>query len=682
MPASLFVSAESHFPSDWSKQMSYSTDFFQNQELARKKSFLLVTYFSLALLLIIVATYAFMVVGLPAAGVDVQFQNGFYNPLLFFSVVGTVIAIIGGATLFQLMKYRRGGGTLVAELLGGELVISSTKDHQKKKLLNIVQEMSIASGVPVPAVYVMQESGINAFAAGYGIDDTVIAVTQGCLDTLNRDELQGVVAHEFSHILNGDMNLNLRLTGVLYGLHVLSVIGYLLLRLLGSSGGSKKSSSDKKKGGGEGLLIVILLAGFAFMVLGFLGEVIGKLIQLAFSRQREFLADASAVQFTRNPHGVAGALKKIGGFSSSSHIHSGNAKSISHMFFADGLKKGFSNLMSTHPDLVTRIQRIDPSFKGDFPEVKVQRSAASADAHQQMFAAASVFEKREQKGEQPVFPVDKKATLKSVGTFEPEHVAYAAALLESIPSEIMDATRDTYSARMVVFILLISKDESVAQKQFETLTSHLSSNEFSQTKKLHSLRDRIRPQHRLALVELALPSLGQMSSSQYLDFLKIVHILVQADNRIDAFEFVVRQFLKRQYDRVSGMKEARGARAASQLRREVSLLLSTIARQGAPENDTLAQEAFRKGISRFASASGVSPLSTSMESLDNDTYLALDKAVDVLSRANAKCRKAVIEACSQCVMHDEKVTLEEFELIRAVGEMMGIPIPPHIAAAS
>lgn len=663
--------------------MSYSTDFFQNQDLAKQRSLLLVVYFILALLLIIAAIYAVMIFALPFAGLQLDLKYEFFDPRVFLAVSGVVSAIIGGASLFQISKYRKGGGTLVAQLLGGRLVVSSTKDLQERRLLNVVEEMAIASGVPVPSVFVLEEDGINAFAAGYGIDDTVVAVTKGCLNTLDRDELQGVIAHEFSHILNGDMKLNLRLTGILHGLHVLAVIGYTLLRALGSSKSSRRrsssSSNDKKGGNGGGILFVIFLASLAFLVFGFLGRIIGMLIQRAFSRQREFLADASAVQFTRNPEGVAGALKKIGGFTDRSYIRSEKAQEVSHMFFADGFRSKFSSLMSTHPDLVTRIQRIDPAFRGQFPRVTVNCRASQSDAEQKMFAAAASTRNAGTGGE-PVFSVKREAAIKSVGTLKPEHVAYAAGLFASMPSELVEATRDTYSARSVIHVLLISDDQNVARNQIDKLASLLSSHEFSETKKLLSFKSRITSKHRLAFVELALPSLGQMSPMQYLDFLKVVRALMEADNKIDAFEFVVRQFIKRQYDRVCGKGVPGSSRTASQMRSEVSLLLSTLARQGASGDEALAQEAFRKGIARFASAAGLSPATTFISPEKPENFLALDKAVDVISRGNVRCRRSVMEACIQCVMHDEKVTVEEFELIRAVGEMMGIPVPPHVVA--
>ncbi|MFW6244960.1 MAG: M48 family metallopeptidase [Fibrobacterota bacterium] len=664
--------------------MSYSTDFFQNQDVAKQKSLLLVVYFILALLLIIAAIYTVMVFALPFAGLELELRYGFFDPRVFLAVSGVVSAIIGGASLFQIFKYRKGGGTLVAQMLGGRLVVPSTNDLQERRLLNVVEEMAIASGVPVPSVFILEENGINAFAAGYGIDDTVVAVTKGCLDTLDRDELQGVIAHEFSHILNGDMKLNLRLTGILYGLYVLAVIGYTLLRLFGSSRSSGRrsssSSSDKKGGNGGGILLAIFLASLAFMFFGFLGRFIGMLIQRAFSRQREFLADASAVQFTRNPDGVAGALKKIGGFTHCSSIRSEHAREVSHMFFADGFRSKFSGLMSTHPDLVTRIQRIDPAFRGHFPRVTVKSGTSHSGAEEKMFAAAASVQDAG-KAEEPVFSLDREAALKSVGTLKPEHVAYAAGLFASMPSEVVEATRDTYSARFVVFVVLISDEQTVAEKQVDRLASLLSSHEFVETKRLLSFRNRILPKHRLAIVELALSSLGQMSPMQYLDFLKVVRALMEADKKIDAFEFVVRQFIKRQYDRVCGKGIPGSRRTASQMRSEVSLLLSTLARQGASGDEALAQKAFHRGIARFASAAGLSPATTSIPPEESGNFLALDKAVDVISRGNVSCRKSVMEACIQCVMYDEKVTLEEFELIRAVGEMMGVPVPPHIVAS-
>ena len=284
-------------------------DFFASQDDARKKTGLLLFYFGLAVLSIIIAVYIAFAFFFAYQGSRAS-QFSFYSiwdPELFVTVAGVTILIVICGSLYKI-SILKSGGAGVAEMLGGKLIPASTQDFLEKRLLNIVEEMAIASGVPVPPVYLLEnEQGINAFAAGFTPDDAVIGVTRGSLETLNREELQGVIAHEFSHILNGDMWLDLKLVGFLHGILLIALIGRSILR------GSSRSRNSKNSGG-------FVLFGLVLLVLGYLGVLFGKLIKSGVSRQREYLADASAVQFTRNPHGLAGALKKIGGLAAGSFV--------------------------------------------------------------------------------------------------------------------------------------------------------------------------------------------------------------------------------------------------------------------------------------------------------------------------------------------------------------------------
>ena len=298
-------------------------DFFARQDQSRKQSLYLTFLFVLAVLFVAVAVYVAVQLAFHLSmGKPDTYRNGltWFDFEMFMLVTFVTLAIITLGSLFKMFQLRK-GGSYVAENLGGRRVMHLSADKDEKRLLNVVEEMAIASGVPVPQVYIMQEeTGINAFAAGYTPGDAAIAVTRGCLSTLNREQLQGVIAHEFSHILNGDMRLNIRLIGFLYGIMVIAIVGRGLLR------GSGRSRN--KKGGGQTILLAL-----ALMVIGYVGQIFGRMIQSAVSRQREFLADASAVQFTRNPGGIAGALKIIGGFNNGSSIVSPNAHEASHLFF-------------------------------------------------------------------------------------------------------------------------------------------------------------------------------------------------------------------------------------------------------------------------------------------------------------------------------------------------------------
>jgi Zn-dependent protease with chaperone function len=283
-------------------------NFFEHQEAARRNSRRLVVLFALAVIAIVIAVNvaATVLFQMFAAPVGLRWQSGSLPNGFYFTNTVVVLGLIFGGTLLE-MNRLKAGGVAVAQMVGAREVDTSTRDLLDRRLVNIVEEMAIASGVPMPRVFVMDaETSINAFAAGHSIDDAIVAVTRGTLTRLSRDELQGVIAHEFSHILNGDMRLNLRLIGVLYGLLIVALAGRFLLEL----GGRSRGGGDRSSGSA---IAVLVAAGLALWVLGYIGVFFGRLIKAGVSRQREFLADASAVQFTRNPDGIGGALRKIAG---------------------------------------------------------------------------------------------------------------------------------------------------------------------------------------------------------------------------------------------------------------------------------------------------------------------------------------------------------------------------------
>ncbi|MCX7701923.1 MAG: M48 family metallopeptidase, partial [Gemmataceae bacterium] len=341
-------------------------NFFEHQQLARQRTKYLVFLYGIAVAGTVLLTYfvVWAIFYLPtldperlktASGLSVSGipLSELFEPQLFLLVTGTTVLLIGGMTALKLSELSS-GGKAVAEMLGGRLVTTPTSDFHEKRLLNVVEEMAIASGIPVPPVYVLDgEGGINAFAAGYAPDQAVIGVSRGALEYLNRDELQGVIAHEFSHILNGDMRLNIRLIAIIFGIMGLAAFGSILLR----------TRSRNDKGAGQ-----IILLGLGLYLLGIVGAFVGNIIKAMVSRQREFLADASAVQFTRNPDGIGGALKKIGGLKDGAAIRNEHAPEAAHMFFADALSR-LTDLFATHPPLPERIRRIDPKWDGTFPKV-------------------------------------------------------------------------------------------------------------------------------------------------------------------------------------------------------------------------------------------------------------------------------------------------------------------------
>src|SRR5208283_3801286 len=338
-------------------------DFFTQQDKTRRKTKLLVFYFAIAVAALIVAVYFASLVIFTGAQAHYhrygeQPQFALWNPQLFLGVAIGVLAVILIGSGYKTMALAQ-GGSVVSEMMGGRLVKPNTNDPDERRLLNVVEEMAIASGVPVPQVYVMdEEDGINAFAAGHKPGDATVTVTRGCMKLLSRDELQGVIGHEFSHILNGDMRLNLRLMGIIFGILCLAIIGRVLLQTTRGGGRSRGQNP-------------LPLLGLLLLVIGYIGVFFGRLIQAAVSRQREFLADASSVQFTRNPEGITGALKKIGGLGETgSRLSHAHAEELSHMFFGNGVSEPFIGLLETHPPLVERIRVFDANFDGKFPYIR------------------------------------------------------------------------------------------------------------------------------------------------------------------------------------------------------------------------------------------------------------------------------------------------------------------------
>mgnify|MGYP001017651503 FL=1 len=323
-----------------------ATSFFEHQEKARRNSRLLVFLFALAVLGIAAAIYLAVMgaLGMSECRENPACRFTWWDPVFFLYVFGGTLGFVGLASGYRILSLKSGGGS-VAEMMGGRQVDPGTRDPLERRLVNVVEEMAIASGVPVPAIYVMDgEPGINAFAAGFSPNDAAVAVTRGTLETLDRDKLQGVIAHEFSHILNGDMRMNIRLIGVLFGILAIAVIGRIILSFAGRTRGSKKDNGAA----------AVALAGLVLMIVGYIGLFVGRIIQAAVSRQREFLADASAVQFTRNPLGISGALKTIAGWEAGSRLAAPKTVEVGHLLFGEGQPSWLGGLLATHPPLEER----------------------------------------------------------------------------------------------------------------------------------------------------------------------------------------------------------------------------------------------------------------------------------------------------------------------------------------
>lgn len=653
-------------------------DFFQAQDNAIRKTKRLVLYFALAVVLIVVAVYGAVTLGVVLLAGSSPVAGLLWDPVRFVLVAAGVAFLVGMGSLYKTLMLR-GGGSAVAESLGGERIDRSTRDHRRKQLLNVVEEMAIASGVPVPEVYILShEPSINAFAAGWGTDDAVIAVSAGALEQLSRDELQGVVAHEYSHILYGDCRLNIRLMGLLFGILMLTLFGRLIRAILrgggrrggrvilvGRSGGGRRSGGGK--GGGGAVLLVVILVIILITIIGYIGTFFGRLIQAAISRQREYLADAAAVQFTRNPAGIAGALKKIGGSSGQAVLEHPNAGEAAHMFFADGLKQGLSGALATHPPLDERIRLVDPGWDGRFTEATATRE--SPVEAQKRTPAAPPAGRRDPRGF-----IEGMAVIGAIGTMSQENLASARRLTAAIPEELDALMRDGEGARLAVIALVMADNVLDDEAQWRLLQEAVPAGQLGRIRDTYQLLGTLPREARLAALELASSTLVQSPEAGQADFLSLLNHLIQVDERLSLYEFCLRRILR---ERLTRRSRAGGAEAPvqyMQLRPEVAEavghLLSVVAREasgGAPPAALVGKAV----LSQYLLNGKVA-----YREVAEGALARLDRSLDVLRTSAFAIRAQCLRAAVHCLQADGRLSPEEAEILRMLSLSLDCPLPP------
>ncbi|MBR57663.1 MAG: hypothetical protein CMH54_06345 [Myxococcales bacterium] len=654
-------------------------NFFEQQDQARRNTSRLVFFFILAVVGIMAALYFLFVAIFHAGAEGAKVDPSWWDPDVFLGVLIGTVAVVGIASLTKIAQLSSGGAA-VAEMMGGRRIDPGTTDHKERVLLNVVEEMSIASGVPVPVVYVIEEDGINAFAAGYSQDDAAVAVTRGCLNLLDRDELQGVIAHEFSHVFNGDMRLNIRLIGVLAGILVIGLTGGWLMRMAFYS---SHSYSRKKENNG----LALLALGLALMVIGYIGVFFGNLIKAAVSRQREFLADASAVQYTRQRDGIANALRKIGGSVYGSQVQSRAASECSHMFFANALKaSSFTGLLATHPPLEERIRRVDPGWDGTYPDVSdVDASASAAPDGAAGFTGGAGYGPKD--GYTPAaaaglstdttIEVDADAVVSQVGAPTDEHIDYGRQVLASVPADLNEAAHVPMTAVAVVYgLLLDTEDESVRTSQLQALQSQANPAVFNALRKIQSTILGLNPRARLPLLEVCIPALRQLADQQAKRLFENVELLIRADQKISMHEYSLHKILKRRMEAKLGKASKSDVRFKSHkaLIREYNVLLSALAYVG-HDDPREADAAFLAGATPLMNQVG-----NVLERLPKDecTFAAIDQAIDKLALASPKLKQLIIDAAAHTTLADGVVTIEEAELLRAIADTLNCPIPPFL----
>jgi Zn-dependent protease with chaperone function len=632
-------------------------NFFERQDAHRRQTRRLLVLFVLAVVAIVAAVDVVALVAFGGFAEDVDTTS---------AVVAATLATLGvvtAATLYRVASLR-GGGATVARQMGATPVPESTTDFHLRRLRNVVEEIAIASGVPVPQVFVLEEEdAINAFAAGYAPSDAAITVTRGALERLNRDELQGMIAHEYSHVLNGDMRLNIRLIGLLFGIMVLALIGRKILehgRFRGKDGAP------------------VLLVALGLLVIGYVGLFFGRWIKAGVSRQREFLADASAVQFTRQTSGLAGTLKKIAGLPAGSKLAASDAEEVSHLMFADGV--GYASMMATHPPLLERIRALEPHFKAQELTAMSARwqaappSGVDEDVAMGLGGGSSARLPRPQ----AQIELSPPAVVAQVGAPQADDFRRAGSLADGIPEELQAAARDHEQVMPLLFGLAIGGDASARRKQEFELKARMGAIVAIAAMGYAEQGAALHPMLRLPLAALAFPVLRKRPRPELGRFMDAMYALIHVDGRLDLFEYCLGRLLRVQViealDPARAWKPGSRRLAEPEVQEQVASLLAVLAHAGHADVAG-AQRAYLAGLARVYPRANVG-------------YLPPTKPTDALERAwpaldglEPRGKELLLEGLVAAISSDTLVSVHEAELLRVVCASLHCPLPPMLEAA-
>ncbi|MDH3914656.1 MAG: M48 family metallopeptidase [Chromatiales bacterium] len=631
-------------------------DFFDHQERSLRRSRWLVLLFALAVVVtaagvtVVISALAFFLGARPDVPIGLQSVRAVFDPDLVTVCAVATIAFIGAAVLLRLIRLRA-GGSVVAENLGGARVDPGDSDPGRRRLMNVVEEMAIASGLPVPLVYVMErEPAINAFAAGSTPSDAAIAVTRGCLENLDRDQLQGVIAHEFSHILHGDMRMNLRLIGYLFGIMSVNMLGRAMMRTAGRR-------RFGRSGGRSGLVLV--LGGSALYVLGLAGVLAGRLIQAAVCRQREYLADASAVQFSRQTDGLAGALRLINGRASMSHMRAGRAEEVGHMLFVAG-RRAFASLFATHPPIEARLRALEPhgagGLGGESDPIPVSASPADtvgSAAGISSFAAAEVTN--------------------AVGNPGEPQVHFAQGLEAIVPPLLWEAAHSMDGGLPVLLALLLDANPQVSAHQLALVEVRFGVPVRTATERSREDLSGLSRTLKLALADVAFQSVRGMKKVRRDYVLETAERMVQVDGRVDAFEKAMMAALASRVRDLESRRRSRPARGA--VDSAAQSLLAAMALAGHPDRDS-APAAYRAGLDASR------PFSEHLEPELPDDAQDFDKIREVLAVLDGlppHDKRRLVAGLSAAAASDSRIVGREADILRAVCSALHCPIPPPVS---
>jgi Zn-dependent protease with chaperone function len=645
-------------------------NFFEAQDRARRHTSLLVLLFALAVIALVALSNLIVVEFIyfthtQDLTLSPDLLTQVYDPDISLLVSAAIIGFIALGSLVKLAMLSLGGAA-IAQSLGGTIIPRSTNDPLQKRVLNVVEEMAIASGTPVPQVYILREPGINAFAAGWKTTNAVIGITQGALERLTRDELQGVIAHEFSHIFNGDMRLNIRLIAILYGILMIGQFGRMILRSLRHMGRSRNRTDGRA-------VAAIVGIGATMMIIGYTGTFFGGWIKSLISRQREYLADASAVQFTRNREGIANALKKIGGSISGSSIHAASMDEYSHGYFARGDKSALSMFsFATHPPLKKRILRIEPRWDGKY--LFDERKPAPVEPPE------TDQEKQQRKDKAAVISMaiatgmsveDAMRLIDDVGEVSDERLDAAQLWYQQMPEEILEQAENPYGAQALILAILLHEEPELRAEQKEVLIDLLTELHAGSVFKLSDTVAALTTQQVLPLIDICLPTLREMTIEQYERFKQAVDRLVLADRKIDLREWIIQRVVLQHLDEQYHIRHKPLAKyfVLGSAKPAIEQILSMLAHIE-HKDISMARDSFDTA-KRSVSAGA-------LEFIEDKkiTITQLNTAIDELELLKPPIKKHFLQAAVTCIAHDGQVKIQSYELLRAIASCIDTPIPP------
>lgn len=641
-------------------------DFFGRQDWARRRSKWLVGYFILAVVMIVGAVNAAAYFAFRISGVTKLPPAEWFGSAAFGWLSAITVLVIALGSLLK-MAQLSGGGQAVADMVGARRVLPETSDPLERRLINVVEEMAIASGTPLPRIYVMdEEQGINAFVAGLKAEETVLVVTRGALQQLSRQELQGVIGHEYSHIMHSDMRLNVKLMGVLAGILLLGQFGEFLLRSLRYAGGGRS-----KKDSGNIVLAMIILA-VALLVIGYVGLFFGRLIKSAISRQREFLADASSVQYTRDNSGIAGALTKIKLASGGSLLQSAHAEEMSHMCFGESVHVAMAGLLSTHPPLDDRISALGftPAVLarrvsqqgGPGNEVVTGTEAAADMASTSALAAAAISALTDR--------AVARTAMASVGTVTPSHLDYAQQLLERLPTALREAGHDRQQVGALMLALMLTESAGQQAAALSLVEQQLGAATRTQVAALLRSASALPADGRLALITSARPALEMLREQERQQLLSSLLALARLDQTITPFEYVLTALLRHWLQPAKRQAVSTAITRFTAVGDELALVIGLVAQASGSQVDEMSAH-YKQALSSFGISAAASPVQFDA--------VKLDQALSTLDRLTPLLKKPLLSTLAELVLADQAVTVAERELLRVIAERLNCPMPPLLS---